>query len=88
VPWHSANLKRWGKAPCLVLLDAMIPQMTGPELIEVLRDAHRLATLPVVLVSASTLTSADCAGTRRFVKKPASLEVLLAITNEFCGPPT
>jgi CheY-like chemotaxis protein len=80
------QLEAMGNAPCLVLIDAMMPEMTGPELIKVLRDAHRLATLPVVPISASILTPADCAGTCRFVKKPASLDVLLAITKEFCGP--
>ncbi len=76
-----------GENPCLVLLDVMMPEMTGPELIKVLRQTHRLAALPVVLVSAGVVTPEDAAGTRRFVKKPAGLNVLLAIAEEFCGPP-
>ena len=38
--------------PCLVLLDLMMPIMNGPELLQVLEETHRLASLPVVVVSA------------------------------------
>ena len=37
--------------PCLVLLDLMMPIMSGPELLKVLHESHRLASLPVVVLS-------------------------------------
>jgi CheY-like chemotaxis protein len=38
--------------PCLILLDLMMPVMSGPEFLKVLIGTNRLASLPVVFVSA------------------------------------
>ena len=74
------------RMPCLVLLDMMMPEMTGAQLLAVLHETHKLAALPVVLVSAGTVGDPQTLGARRFVRKPASLETLLRSVVEFCGP--
>ena len=71
--------------PSLVLLDMMMPEMTGAELLDALHESHRLAAMPVVLVSASNVTVREMRGARRFVRKPASFETLMRIVTEFCG---
>lgn len=73
--------------PCLVLLDFMMPGMNGGEMLRELRDGHRVAALPVVVVSGQVLTASDTEGARRSVRKPISLELLLHVVHEFCGTP-
>ena len=71
--------------PCfLVLLDLMMPVMSGAELLKVLHDTHQLATLPVVVLSAGGNLS-DAPEAKRFLRKPVHPEVLLKVVNDFCG---
>lgn len=69
--------------PCLVLLDLMMPVMNGAELLQALHQGHRLAALPVVVVSAGGAPS-EAQGARRFLRKPPNPELLLALVEEFC----
>jgi CheY-like chemotaxis protein len=41
-----------GSGPCVVILDMMMPIMSGEEVLRELREANRLPTLPVVVLSA------------------------------------
>ena len=72
-------------APCLVLLDLMMPIMSGPELLSSLQGDQRLATLPVVVLSAGGKPS-DAPAASRFIRKPVGAAVLLELVREFCGP--
>jgi two-component system, chemotaxis family, chemotaxis protein CheY len=72
--------------PCLVLLDLMMPVMSGSELLKVLHDTHQLASLPVVVLSAGG-SSSDAPEARQFLRKPVHPDVLLKVVNDFCGPP-
>ena len=71
-------------SPCLVLLDLMMPIMSGAELLQALQEGHRLASLPVVVVSAGG-SPAEAKGARRFLRKPPNPELLLALVKEFCN---
>lgn len=51
--------------PCLVLVDMMMPVMSGPELLQALHETHRLASLPIVIVSAAVSESDAISGARR-----------------------
>jgi CheY-like chemotaxis protein len=79
-----AQLEAMGREPCLVLLDMLMPEMTGAQLIAVMQETHRLAMLPVVLFSADAQHGH---GARRLLRKPVSLELLLQVVEEFCGEP-
>jgi CheY-like chemotaxis protein len=68
--------------PSLILADLMMPVMDGWSLIAALRKADRLATLPVVIVSA--LDQSVPEGYRR-VKKPIDLDDLVQIVGELCS---
>jgi CheY-like chemotaxis protein len=80
---HLENMKG---QPCLVLLDMMMPIMSGPELLKILHDSHRLASLPVVVLSAGAREQ-DAAEFQPFIRKPAEPRVLLSVVREYCGPP-
>jgi CheY-like chemotaxis protein len=69
--------------PCLMLLDMMMPVMSGGELLETLDRSKRLDDLSVVVVSAIA-EQTDAPGARRYMKKPIELGELVAVAREFC----
>ena len=69
--------------PALILLDLMMPGMSGLEVVAALRADAALASIPVVFVSAAPEITA---GGARFLRKPVLHEVLFLIVQEFCGP--
>lgn len=72
--------------PCLVLLDLMMPILSGPELLEILAEEGALPALPVVVVSALA-ESGSAPGVRRFLRKPVPPDLLLEVVAEYCGRP-
>ncbi|TDC48070.1 response regulator transcription factor [Actinomadura sp. KC345] len=62
-------------APHLLILDLMLPDMDGADLLARVRADHRTATLPVLLITAAARTSGDLEdGTRtRVLAKPFDL---------------
>jgi CheY-like chemotaxis protein len=67
--------------PSLILADLMMPVMSGWDLIKALSQDDRLATLPVVVVSA--VDSKEPQGFRR-IKKPFDLDELIRVVGELC----
>jgi CheY-like chemotaxis protein len=78
------RLEQMAGEPCLVLLDMMMPIMSGTELLQVLHASHRLASLPIVILSAGGQPS-DAPDARKFIRKPVDTRVLLTVVREFCG---
>lgn len=69
-------------SPDLILLDIMMPKMTGIEVLERIMKSDRLKTIPVIMVSAKT-ASADIQealnlGAIDYIKKPFDEMELLA----------
>lgn len=80
------RLASLAREPCLVLLDMMMPEMNGADFMRVLEQTHRLASLPVVVLSAHA-EAPDVPGARQFCRKPVDLDVLLGVVRDFCGEP-
>ncbi len=57
-------------APSLILLDLMMPVMNGWELRRALHDDPRLASVPVVVISASRDAESRTADAAAFLAKP------------------
>jgi CheY-like chemotaxis protein len=73
---------RSGEPTCLILLDLMMPVMNGWEFREEqLRDA-RIASIPVVVISAHERRETDSFDD--FLEKPIRAEDLLAAVKQFC----
>ncbi len=75
-------------SPCLILLDLMMPHMNGWELYDRMQADSRLATFPVLFLSAFPPTFAP---TTQFIAKPFDLDRLLSMVEEHCwsaGGPT
>jgi CheY-like chemotaxis protein len=77
---EALELLRAGERPALVLLDLMMPVMSGPELLEVMSADPALATVPVVVVSA--LSGGDVPGVRDFLQKPVTTASLRAAVEQ------
>jgi CheY-like chemotaxis protein len=64
----------------LVLLDVMMPDMSGFEVTQQIRQNYRLATLPILLITAHDRTTAHQGlnlGADDFVSKPVDFDQLL-----------
>jgi len=81
-----AQLETMQPPPCLLLLDLMMPVMTGPELLQALADQDKLADLPVVVLSAGGLPS-QVPRAQKFIRKPADPMLVVNTVREVCGTP-
>lgn len=75
-------------APCLILLDLMMPIMNGWEFLEILEKEHQhvLATIPVTITSAALdVTHLQQRYGCSCLKKPVGLERLVTLAKEHCG---
>ena len=71
--------------PDLILLDIMMPEMNGWQVLERLRDSDRLKNIPVVIISARTDETAKKAGSffaKEFIEKPFVINDLKEIINK------
>ena len=69
------------KQPDLILLDLMMPDLSGMEIMEQLRQDHSLADIPIVIISAKTMPTdiqaALRAGAADYLTKPISFGDLI-----------
>ncbi|MEM6402293.1 MAG: CheR family methyltransferase [Cyanobacteria bacterium P01_D01_bin.116] len=72
--------------PDLIILDLIMPQMDGWEVIKILRKEPAWDNLPIIIVSASTLPSDESkcyqAGANAFLAKPLNFEQLLKLLEQ------
>jgi two-component system chemotaxis response regulator CheY len=72
--------------PCLILLDLMMPVMSGGEFLVALRDSTGYAEIPVVIASAWPDAAAEVRERAQgFVKKPIALGALLEAVSGWCS---
>jgi two-component system chemotaxis response regulator CheY len=69
-----------GRRPCLILLDWMMPVMSGADVMQYLREDDVLASIPVMVVTAAPRVEAP--GAARIFRKPVSMDALLDIVRE------
>jgi CheY-like chemotaxis protein len=71
--------------PCVVLLDLMMPVMTGWEFRDVQRRDPALSDIPVVILTADgrAQSKADALGVGKYLRKPVQLEELLGMVHSF-----
>ncbi|HEY1586809.1 MAG TPA: response regulator [Polyangia bacterium] len=76
-------LERTPEAPCVILLDLMLPVMDGWRFAELLRKSPRFAVIPIVIMSAYE-DPPPPEGVVGFIKKPVNAEVLLRLVAPYC----
>lgn len=72
--------------PRLILLDLMMPVMNGWQLAEALRKDSALAKIPVLIMTAGRLPTADQLPGHEIVRKPVELEQLLSLVRGYLTP--
>jgi CheY-like chemotaxis protein len=78
------RLARLDRPPCLILLDLMMPVMSGREFLSVLRADDLLAPIPVVVVSAWPSEARATRGVQGFIRKPVDLSMLFDVIRRYC----
>lgn len=81
---------REGMVPCLILLDLMMPEMTGDEFRQRQLAEPSFSSFPVVILSAmhdATRTARDLRAAA-CLTKPVQLDTLLSIVRGHCGSPS
>lgn len=84
-----AALDRLGShKPDLLLMDVMLPYLSGLEVLRTMKETPDLDGIPVVLMSSVPpgVKQRDY-GWDAFLRKPFGLEDLLRTVREFAGPP-
>jgi PAS domain S-box-containing protein len=78
----ALQLIEQGLKPSIILLDVMMPKMTGYEVTQRLRERYPATELPIVLLTAKTqvadLVTGLAAGANDYLTKPISRDELLA----------
>ncbi len=72
--------------PAVVLLDMIMPVMTGAELLVRMRRNPVLAGVPVVLMTAAMQREPAAISAQAVLPKPFDLAELLQTVARFCGP--
>ena len=77
---EALDLLHSGTRPAVILLDLMMPGMSGADFLLAQRAAPALAAIPVVLLSADANvgTKAASLDATEFLRKPIKLELLIA----------
>lgn len=70
-------------SPCMVLLDMMMPVMSGRQFLDAFQDEPNSTTVPVVIISAIA-DRVDTTGAKEFIKKPLEISRLLEVVAKYC----
>lgn len=85
---EALDYLRGNPAPCLVLLDLMMPVMSGFDFLKAVKDDPELKTLPVLIVSAAAKEKVDEAlhtsAAVGVLPKPVQLKLLLKAIERYC----
>ena len=86
--WEALAHLRASPVPALILLDLMLPEMSGPEFVAILRGNPSHATIPIIVCSASTRAREEAAaiGAVACLTKPVSVAELVAAVR-LCAAP-
>ena len=81
-----AQIKTANPKPDLIILDLMMPEMNGFEVIDRLRNQTNLPHIPTILMTANTSVScqqAKSAGADEVIYKPLELKEFMALIAQF-----
>lgn len=80
---HSAS-----EPPCLILLDLMMPRLDGWAFRAAQQHDQRIATVPVVVLSARPdgLEQVAALGDVAFLSKPINMSSMLSLVQTHCAP--
>ncbi len=82
-------LRSSAKRPLLILLDLMMPEMTGWEFRKVQQDDPALCGIPVAIITGIEVPEGQlrAIGAVDVLCKPSRVEPLFSLVSRFCGAP-
>jgi CheY-like chemotaxis protein len=80
-----AHLRR-SLPPAVIILDLAMPTMNGWQFREIQKKTPGLASVPVVVMTANGSVHAAGFDAEAFLRKPVTLEELLAVLRRYCPP--
>ena len=83
---EALDTLRAGIRPAVMLLDLMMPRVSGVEVIDALRKDEMLRQIPVVVCSANRGYGADDLGVLDVLRKPVSVDALLRAVARAIAP--
>lgn len=84
---EALDMLHRGLHPCVILLDMMMPRMSGAEFRIAQQHDPELETIPVVILSASAnREEAQSMGISEFMKKPIDVDQLVETVSRHCTP--
>lgn len=69
----------------LIIVDVMMPRLSGPEMVQHLRELEHVHDTPIVLISVGPRPEVDWA-TVRFMRKPFDIDGMLSLVKQTIGP--
>jgi CheY-like chemotaxis protein len=78
------QLRALAPAPCVVLLDLMMPGTNGWKFLDFQRSDPKLSGIPVIVCSAYS-ESAKSVKPHAIIEKPVRLDALLSAVHAFCA---
>jgi CheY-like chemotaxis protein len=83
--WQALSLLEQQRGVALVLVDLFMPEMSGWQLIDEMRD--RWPSVPIILISAAEnlREEAERLGVQGYLAKPFRLDDIIRVTNEYCS---
>ena len=80
------------QAPDLIMMDMMMPEMDGLDVLRILRSRAETADIPVVILSAGAglddRERVKAAGAQDYLTKPVSLNLLMDTIRKYTGSST
>jgi CheY-like chemotaxis protein len=71
--------------PCLILSDLMMPVMDGWTFAGELGKDPRLASIPIVFVTAFAERAASLSKAHRVIRKPVDTDLLIEVVGQYCA---
>jgi CheY-like chemotaxis protein len=83
---EALDMLHRGLRPCVILLDMMMPRMSGPEFRRAQQHDGGLSDIPVVVLSASADGRAEARsmGIADFMRKPIDMDQLVSTVYRHC----
>lgn len=72
-------------APCLILLDLMMPVMDGWTFAQTIEKDPSLSTIPIILVTAYSEKAKNIKNVHRVIPKPINFDDLLSTVQTYCN---
>ncbi len=81
---EGLNSLRSSDSTCMILLDLLMPSMSGREFMDIVQKEEKISTIPIFIHS-SIANKENTTGAAGWIKKPADLGTILQAVKNHCS---